>query len=68
MIPAKQRACGVEVSDLEQAVLELGELGLRRLSMAQAPAGFSSAFSRAHTDLVLVDLGPGCCQFSVLHD
>ena len=68
MIPAKQRARGVEVADLEQAALELRELGLCRLSMAQAPAGFSPAFSRAHTDLVLADLGPGCCQFTALRD
>jgi hypothetical protein len=68
MIPAKQRTRGVEVADLEQAMLELRELGLHRLSMAQVPAGFSPAFSRAHTDVVLADLGPGCCQFTALRD
>jgi hypothetical protein len=68
MIPAKQRTRGVEVADLEQAMLELRELGLYRLSMAQAPGGSSSIFSRRHTDGVLADLGPGCCQFSALRD
>jgi hypothetical protein len=34
VIPAKQRTRGVEVADLEQAVLELRELGLYRLPMA----------------------------------
>src|SRR4051794_11078834 len=59
MIPAEQRARGVEVADLAQAMLELRELGLCRLSMAQAPAGFSPAFSRAHAGMALAGLDPG---------
>jgi len=68
MIPAEQRARGVEVADLAQAMLELRELGLCRLSMAQAPAGFSPISSCAHTDVVLADLGSGRCQFTALRD
>jgi hypothetical protein len=68
MIPAKKRTRGVEVADLAQAALELRELGLYRLSMAQAPAGFSPIFFSAHTDVVLADLGSGRCQFTALRD